>query len=102
MTPVECRRVRVHGHVQGVGFREACIDAARRCDVTGWVRNRMDGSVEAMLQGTPEDVDALCRWLRDGETPGLVDRIDVEAIEPPFPRFDRFERMPTAASEAPQ
>ena len=102
MTPVECRRVRVHGHVQGVGFREACIDAARRCDVTGWVRNRMDGSVEAILQGTPEDVDALCLWLRDGDTPGLVDRVDIEPIEPPFPRCDRFERMPTEASEAPQ
>jgi len=50
--PIECRHVRVHGHVQGVGFREACIDAARRRAVTGWVRNRMDGSVEAILQGT--------------------------------------------------
>jgi acylphosphatase len=51
----------------------------------------MDGSVEAMLQGGPERVDALCAWLRDGDTPGLVDRIDIEPIEPPFPRFDRFQ-----------
>ncbi|MEO6743715.1 MAG: acylphosphatase [Caldimonas sp.] len=70
MTPIECRKVRVHGRVQGVGFREACIDAAR--------------------------LDALCRWLRDGDPPGRVDRIDIEPVEPPFPRCDRFERMPTA------
>ncbi len=43
-------------------------------------------------------VDALCRWLRDGDTPGLVERVDIEPIEPPFPRFDRFERMPTSVS----
>ena len=95
MTPIECRHVRVHGRVQGVGFREACVDAAQRFHVTGWVRNRRDGSVEAMLQGAPDRVGAMCLWLRGGDTPGLVERVDVEPIEPPFQRFDRFERMPT-------
>ena len=69
---------------------------ARHGGVTGWVRNRMDGSVEAMLQGSPECLDALCRWLSDGETPGLVDRIDIQPVDPPFARFDRFDRVATS------
>jgi len=96
MAVIECRLVRVHGQVQGVGFRESCVHEARRGSVTGWVRNRMDGSVEAMLQGSPERLDALCQWLRDGETPGLVDRVDIQPIDPPFPRFDRFDRVATS------
>ena len=93
---IACRLVRVHGHVQGVGFREACVHAARRGGVTGWIRNRMDGSVEAMLQGTPEALDALTEWLRDGDTPGLVERVEVKPLDPPFARFDRFDRLATA------
>ena len=96
MIEIACCLVCAHGRVQGVGFREACVHEARRAGVTGWVRNRMDGSVEAMLQGAPDRVDALCRWLRDGDTPGLVERVDVESIEQPFARFDRFERIATA------
>ena len=96
MNAIACRVVRVHGHVQGVGFREACVHEARRGGITGWVRNRIDGSVEAMLQGAPDRIDALCRWLRDGDTPGLVERVEEETLEPPFPRFDRFDRHATA------
>lgn len=47
------RLVRVRGRVQGIGYREACVRRARALGVTGWVRNRMDASVEAMLQGSP-------------------------------------------------
>ena len=96
VSEIACRLVRIHGRVQGVGFREACVHEARRRGITGWVRNRMDGSVEATLQGTPDRVDALCDWLRDGDTPGLVERLDIDEIEPPFARFDRFARVPTA------
>ena len=96
VTEIACRLVRVHGHVLGVGFREAGVRAARRSGVTGWSRNRIDGSVEAMLQGAPDALDALTGWLRDGDSPGLVERIEVEPLEPPFPRFDRFDRLATA------
>ena len=96
MTEIACRLVRVHGHVQDVGFREACMHAARRSGVTGWIRNRIDGSVEAMLQGAPDALEAFTGWLRDGDSPGLVERIEVEPLEPPFPRFDRFDRLATA------
>ena len=92
---LESRLVRVHGRVQGIGYREACVGRAREMGVTCWVRNRMDGSVEALLQGSPQQLADMCRWLRDGMTWALVDELEVTPVQPPFPRFDRFERLPT-------
>ncbi|HEY9065523.1 MAG TPA: acylphosphatase [Burkholderiaceae bacterium] len=93
--PIECRLARVHGRVQGVGFRETCVQQARALGVTGWVRNRLDGSVEAMLQGTPAQLEAMCEWLRDGNPVALVDELELRAVPPPFARADGFERLPT-------
>ena len=87
--------VRTRGSVQGVGFREACVRRARRAGVTGWVRNRLDDSVELMLQGPPGRLAELCAWLREGDHPALVESLDVGEVPAPFPRFDRFERLPT-------
>lgn len=87
--------VRVRGRVQGVGFRDACVHQARSLGITGWVRNRIDESVEAMLQGAPELLEAMCDWLRDGANPGLVEALEVTKMKPPLPRFDRFDRLPT-------
>jgi acylphosphatase len=53
---LETRLVRVRGLVQGVGYREACVRHSHALGVTGWVRNRIDGSVEAMVQGTPKQL----------------------------------------------
>ena len=92
---LESRLVRVRGRVQGIGYREACVGRAREMGVTGWVRNRMDGSVEVLLQGSPQQLADMCSWLRDGMTWALVDEIEATPLEPPFPRFDRFERLPT-------
>jgi acylphosphatase len=92
---IESRLARVRGRVQGVGFREACVQQARALGVTGWVRNRMDGSVEAMLQGAPAQLDAMCEWLRDGNPVALVDELELTELAPPFARFDGFERLPT-------
>jgi len=94
--PLETRLVRVHGRVQGVGYRYACVQQARALGVTGWVRNRMDDSVEAMLQGTPRQVARMCEWMRDDMPAALVEKMDVADVPPPFPRFDRFEQRPTA------
>ena len=58
--PLETRLVRVHGRVQGVGYRYACVQHARALGVTGWVRNRMDDTVEALLQGTPQQLARMC------------------------------------------
>jgi acylphosphatase len=92
---LETRLVRVRGQVQGIGYREACVRRARALNVTGWVRNRMDGSVEALLQGSPELVADMCAWLNDGMPAALVDEIEVTKLHPPFPRFDGFDRLPT-------
>lgn len=91
----DCRLVRVHGRVQGVGFREACVQQAQRLAVTGWVRNRRDGSVEALLLGTPEALARLQAWLHHGPPLARVERIDCTPQPPPCPAPDAFERRPT-------
>lgn len=91
----ETRLVQVHGLVQGVGYRDTCMRYARAQGITGWVRNRMDGSVELMLQGTKEPLADMCSWLRHGIPAARVDRLEVSEAISPSPRFDRFDRLPT-------
>jgi len=76
------RRVVVHGRVQGVWFRESVRRLAERHAVTGWVRNRSGGSVEAVLEGAAEDVARLVEFCGIGPSRAHVDRIEVET-EPP-------------------
>ena len=70
---VVARRIEVTGRVQGVGYRQSCAYFAEEHGVAGWVRNRADGSVEAHLEGRPEDVDAAVRWCRSGPRWARVD-----------------------------
>ncbi|MEO6972025.1 MAG: acylphosphatase [Rhodoferax sp.] len=93
--PLESRRARVCGRVQGIGYREACLRRARALGIGGWVRNRADGSVEVMLQGSAQQLADMCSWLRDGMPAALVDALEVTEIQPPPARLDRFERLPT-------
>ncbi|HET9115364.1 MAG TPA: acylphosphatase [Gaiellaceae bacterium] len=74
---MERRRVVVHGFVQGVGFRFAVQRAAATRGVAGWVRNATDGTVEAVFEGAPEDVDALVDFCRRGPRGAAVERVDV-------------------------
>lgn len=92
---LETRLVRARGQVQGIGYREACVRHARALAVTGWVRNRMDGSVEAMLQGSREQLADMCEWMSEGMSAALVEELEVTEVTPPFARFDTFERLPT-------
>ena len=59
-------RVIVSGRVQGVSFRAIMMERALRHHVDGWVRNKADGSVEALLQGERESVKAVVEWARIG------------------------------------
>ncbi len=92
---IESWLVRVRGRVQGVGYREACVRHARAQGITGWVRNRVDGSVEVLLQGSPEQLADMCGWLRVGMSAALVHALEVTQVQPPPPRSDHFERLPT-------
>jgi len=63
---VKAQRLAIRGRVQGVGYRDAAVQAAFEFGVLGWVRNRQDGSVEALAQGEPGAVDAFAAWCRRG------------------------------------
>ena len=63
---VEARRLVIRGRVQGVGYRDAAVQAAFAVGVLGWVRKRQDGSVEALAQGEPEAVERFVTWCRRG------------------------------------
>lgn len=84
--------LRIRGRVQGVGFRYALQDQARSLGVTGWVRNRRDGSVEAMIQGPGAALQALRDWSRRGPPGAHVTGLDAE---PAAGAFESFEMLPT-------
>ena len=71
------RHLRIHGLVQGVYYRKSMVDHARQLGLSGWVRNRQDGSVEALAIGPAETVQALIKWARQGPAAARVDRVEV-------------------------
>jgi acylphosphatase len=76
------RRLIVHGHVQGVGFRWAIARAAESRGVAGWAANRADGTFEAVLEGEPEAVESVVRVTQEGPRGAQVERVDVTEEEP--------------------
>jgi acylphosphatase len=76
-TEIVRRRVVVHGIVQGVWFRDSTRQQARRLGVGGWVRNRPDGTVEAVFEGHPIAVEQLVSFTRSGPPGAHVTRLDV-------------------------
>ena len=70
------RRVVVHGRVQGVFFRGSTVERAREVGVNGWVRNRPDGTVEAVFEGSPEQVAEMVSYCRQGPPWARVERIE--------------------------
>lgn len=86
--------VRVEGHVQGVGFRAFVEMRANDLGLSGWVRNRRDGSVEAVLQGSPEAVEDMLARCRKGPPAARVDRVEI--IGEGVGAFAGFEVRPTA------
>jgi acylphosphatase len=88
--PTVARHVEVRGRVQGVFFRAGTRDRAREAGAVGWVRNCPDGSLEAWLEGEPEAVRRVERWVRDGgPRSARVEGVDVQEREPEG--HERFE-----------
>lgn len=66
----------IHGRVQGVGYRDATVQAAFTNGIAGWVRNRSDGTVEAHAQGEPEALERFVEWCRRGPPLARVSTVD--------------------------
>lgn len=90
---MQVRRLLITGIVQGVGFRYAMMAQARWIGVAGWVRNRRNGSVEAMIAGNPAQIEELLGWSRVGPAGAVVEDVMVETASG---EFTEFELRPTA------
>ena len=80
----------ISGRVQGVNYRESMREQAERLGVTGWVRNRRDGSVEAVVDGAPSAVLAMIEWARRGPPSALVTGVQVSEHPGSFTSFERL------------
>lgn len=78
----------IHGRVQGVGFRESMRWEAERLGVTGWVRNRRNGTVEAVVGGSVEAVAAIVQWAHRGPPAASVTRVVVAEIDGTYAAFE--------------
>ena len=76
------RRVRVSGRVQGVFFRDSARRRAKAHGVAGWIANRRDGAVEAVLEGPPEAVERVLRFMQTGPPQATVEHLEVENEAP--------------------
>ncbi len=85
------RHIHVYGRVQGVFFRESMRRKALELGITGWVRNRADGRVEAVVQGSPQNVERIIAWAHRGPEHAHVERVEIGVADGDF---DGFERLP--------
>jgi acylphosphatase len=77
------KRLVISGRVQGVGFRAWMVEKASALGLSGWVRNRIDGSVEALVAGDIAAVEEFLRLCRRGPRMAVVESIDEELADPP-------------------
>lgn len=88
------KRLVVHGSVQGIFYRESMRREAERLGITGWVRNRADGTVEAHVEGAADAVEAMFGWAGRGPEGARVTRVD--AADDALEGAVAFEKRPTA------
>ena len=86
-------RARIQGRVQGVWYRGWTVKTATNLGLAGWVRNRTDGSVEALFHGPDAQVDAMLAACRQGPPAARVDAVSQESA--PAPESSGFSQMPT-------
>ena len=82
------KHLTISGRVQGVGFRYSLAEEAERYGVTGWARNRSDGTVEAVIDGPSDAVEAVLVWARRGPPSARVTEVRSEEVPGTFERFD--------------
>jgi acylphosphatase len=94
MNPVAAEsvfRLQIFGVVQGVGYRWSMVQEARRLGVRGGVRNRRDGSVEAIVAGPTQALDQIIDWARKGPPSARVTAVDVLVGDGAFESFEAWE-----------
>ena len=90
------RHLRIVGVLQGVGYRAAFARKADALNLSGWVRNRMDGSVEAMISGAADALDRMSDWAHHGPTGAQVRAVSVTEVADTVVAANHFEILPTA------
>jgi acylphosphatase len=78
----------IHGRVQGVFFRQSMHHEAESLAISGWVRNRSNGTVEAVVHGDPAAVDAMVRWAQHGPQLAQVERVDIDPTDGDYSNFE--------------
>jgi acylphosphatase len=86
------KRLLIRGRVQGVGYRQWMVAEAERLGITGWVRNRRDGSVEALVDGPPEAIARMIERAHAGPRAAQVESVESEEAQG---RFEEFGWLPT-------
>ncbi|MBK0398160.1 acylphosphatase [Limibaculum sp. M0105] len=76
------RALRIHGRVQGVGYRAWAAGQAERLGLSGWVRNEPDGTVSALVEGAPASIEAMIDACREGPYAARVTRVDAQDAAP--------------------
>ncbi|MET0210519.1 MAG: acylphosphatase [Burkholderiaceae bacterium] len=98
MAPTLKYRIVVSGCVQGVGYRWSMTQMAQGLGLRGWVRNRRDGTVEALVLGAPDAVNKLVQWAHHGPPAAAVQCVQVSEPDAPDEadrKLDRFTQQPT-------
>lgn len=89
---LETVKVLITGKVQGVSYRHSTVRMAHQLKLRGWVQNRQDGSVEAVLQGEPDQIDRMLAWMRSGPPAARVQEVLSETLDAEK-RYEGFQQL---------
>lgn len=89
---IETVAVTISGKVQGVSYRHSTVRMAHQLGLRGWVQNMEDGSVQALLQGEPDQIDRMLAWMRRGPPAARVQDVVSETLDTEK-RYDGFQQL---------